>query len=421
MPNQNHDSARRQFLKNITSGIALAGASTLIPDIAFGKKTIHQPADLPPGTLSSSVLDIIEGKKPLIKRSYRPVNYETPLEYFKHDYTPNDVFFVRWHSPITPKVTAEEWRLKISGDALEKPQDKPYEITFQQLKNDFEAVELAAVCQCSGNRRGLSSPHVAGVQWGYGAMGNALWKGARLKDILNKFGIKKETLEVYLNGADLPAMSSAPDFQKSLPAWKALDENTILAYEMNGQPLPFHNGFPVRLVVPGWTAAYWIKQLTEVTVSSKPMSNFWMAPAYRIPKGKFPVVDRFTSQETADTTPITEMVVNSLITSVIEGEKFKFGKTIEVKGIAWDGGYGINLVEVSMDGGKTWSKTELDKDLGRFSWRQWKFKFTPKSRGKHQILSKATNKIGGTQTFELNFNPSGYHNNVVHLVNFNVV
>lgn len=419
MSEKQHDSTRRTLLKNISSGIALAGTAGVIPTLAFAKKKLepYQPSTLPPGTLSSSVLDILEGKKPLIKRSYRPPNYETPLEYFKHNYTPNDVFFVRWHMANIPTVAVENWKLKISGDSSEKP----LEITFEQLKKDFEPVEISAVCQCSGNRRGLSNPHVPGVQWGYGAMGNALWKGARLKDILNKAGIKKDALEIFLNGGDMPAMAQAPDFVKSLPLWKAIDENTIIAYEMNGQPLPHLNGFPARLIVPGWTAAYWVKQITEINISSKPLVSYWMSPAYRIPKGKFPVVDRFTSQETADSTPITEMVVNSLITSVIEGEKFKLGKTIEFKGIAWDGGYGINLVELSTDGGKTWKKAELDKDLGRFSWRQWRLSFTPPKKGNYQIISKATNKIGVSQTFELNFNPSGYHNNVVHLVNFHVV
>ena len=215
------------------------------------------------------------------------------------------------------------------------------------------AVEVVAVNQCSGNRRGLSKPHVAGVEWGYGAMGCARWKGARLKDILDKVGLKKEAIEIVFNGADGPAFDKTPDFIKSIPVWKAIDENTIIAYEMNGQPLPHLNGFPARLIVPGWTGTYWMKHSSSITALTKPQGGFWMNPAYRIPLGKFPLVARFTSQEYAPNTPITEIVVNSLITSHRDGAKVNAGK-VTVSGMAWDGGYGIRAVQVSTDGGKTW-------------------------------------------------------------------
>lgn len=145
-----------------------------------------------------------------------------------------------------------------------------------------------------------------------------------------------------------------------------------------------------------------------------------MKPAYRIPKGKFPVVDRFISQETDVNTPITEMVVNSLITNLDDGQKFRPGKTVEVKGIAWDGGYGIRLVEVSTDEGKTWRPAELGQDHGRFAWRQWSHQFKPAGKGKHFVMAKATNRIGNTQTFELILNPAGYHHNVVQKISIEV-
>ena len=216
------------------------------------------------------------------------------------------------------------------------------------------AVEVVAVNQCSGNRRGLSKPHVAGVEWGYGAMGCARWKGARLKDMLDKVGVKKEAIEIGFNGADGPAIDKTPDFIKSIPVWKAMDADTIIAYEMNGAPLPHFNGFPARLIVPGWTGTYWMKHLTTINVLTKPQGGFWMKPAYRIPVGKFPVVARFITQEDATSTPITEIVVNSLITSHRDGAKVKRGK-VTVSGLAWDGGYGIRAVQVSTDGGKTWT------------------------------------------------------------------
>ena len=180
------------------------------------------------------------------------------------------------------------------------------------------------------------TPHVFGVEWGYGAMGCARWKGARLKDVLDKVGLKKEAIEISFEGADGPAVDKTPDFIKSIPAWKAVDESTLIAYEMNGQPLPHWNGFPARIVVPGWTGTYWMKHVTTINALTKPLVDFWMNPAYRIPVGLFPVVARFISQENATTTPITEMVVNSLITSHRDGAKVRAGKVDGQRhGLGW--------------------------------------------------------------------------------------
>lgn len=400
---------RRSFLKGVAGGLTLAGSSGLVPRLALA-------AGLPSGAIESGIMDALPGKRPLIKRSFRPPNYETPVEIFNEAFTPNDAFFVRYHLTKIPEVGAHDWRLTVAGEAA----GNPLELTLDQLKKDFEQVELAAVCQCAGNRRGLSDPHVPGVEWGSGAMGNARWKGVRLKDVLTKAGIKKEAIEVAFDGADSGATDKTPDFVKSIPVWKALDENTLIAFEMNGQPLPHWNGFPARVIVPGWTGTYWVKQLTTINILTQPLQGFWMNPAYRIPKGKFPLIDRYLSQETDVNTPITEMVVNSLITNIQAGQKFKAGRPVVVKGIAWDGGYGIRMVEVSSDAGKTWQQAELGRDLGRFSWRQWQYAFTPRKAGVFGVMAKATNRQGATQTFELIFNPAGYHNNVVQLINLQV-
>jgi len=373
--------------------------------------------ELPEGTLEEQVLEALPGKKPLIKKTYRPPNYETPVKYFNEIFTPNDVFFVRYHLSNIPEIDARTWKLTVGGDAVERP----LELTLDDLKTKFEQVEVVAVCMCSGNRRGLFKPHVPGIQWGYGAMGNAKWKGVRLKDILEKAGIKGNALEVVFDGADTGALPETPDYIKSIPIWKALDENTIIAYEMNGEPLPHWHGFPARLVVPGWTATYWVKHVTSINVISKPFDGFWMKTAYRIPLGKFPIRDRFISQETAVNTPITEILVNSLITNINDGQVFKLGQVIEIRGVAWDGGYGIERVEISTDGGKTWREAELGKDYGRFSWRQFTYRFKPTKRGTYTIMAKASNRIGQTQTFELIWNPAGYHHNVVQKINIKVV
>ncbi len=373
------------------------------------------PQALPAGMREEAVLEALPGKKPLIKLSYRPPNYESPLSAFRTPITPNDQFFVRYHLSDIPEVDAKTWKLAVGGDGA----NGQTEITLDMLKA-MPAQEVVAVNQCSGNRRGLFQPHVPGVEWGYGAMGCARWKGVRLKDVLDKVGLKKEAIEIVLNGADGPPVDKTPDFIKSIPVWKAVEDTTLIAYEMNGQPLPHYNGFPARLVVPGWTGTYWTKHITSIQAVTKPFEGFWMKAAYRIPLGKFPLVARFTSQDSAVNTPITEMVVNSLITSHDEGASVKQNRPVTIAGIAWDGGYGIQLVEVSGDGGKTWSAATLGEDLGRFAFRPWSFALTPKAKGKLAVMARATNKIGQGQTTELIQNPAGYHHNVMQTLSLTV-
>jgi len=159
-----------------------------------------------------------------------------------------------------------------------------------------------------------------------------------------------------------------------------------------------------------------VKHLTSITAATKPFEGFWMKSAYRIPVGKFPLVARFATQETALNTPITEMVVNSLITSPAEGAMVRADAVVAVAGIAWDGGYGMSTVDVSVDGGKTWSAATLGDDLGQFAFRPWSYRFSPKAPGRIVVMARATNKIGQTQTTALIQNPAGYHHNLVHAV-----
>ncbi len=401
---------RRHLLQTAGAGIALAGSGfSALRSLEAEAAGVDLSPGAPSGISSYVTMATLPGKKPLIQLSDRAPNYEAPLQYFRTPITPNDEFFVRYHLSNIPEVDAKTYKISIGGDGA----NSQAELTLDDLKK-MAAVEVTAVNQCSGNRRGLSNPHVAGVEWGYGAMGCARWKGARLKDILDKVGLKKEAIEIGINGADGPVVEKTPDFIKSIPVWKATDENTIVAYEMNGAPLPHFNGFPARLIVPGWTGTYWMKHLIDIDVRTKPQGGFWMNPAYRIPVGEFPVVARFITQETDTSTPITEIVVNSLITSHDDGAQVKAGK-VTVSGLAWDGGYGIRSVDVSTDGGKTWASATLGQDLGRYAFRPWSFVLAAK-QGKNTVMANATNKIGQTQTASLLFNPAGYHNNVMQSI-----
>jgi DMSO/TMAO reductase YedYZ molybdopterin-dependent catalytic subunit len=399
---------RRSFLNTIAGGIALANA---------GLMSRRAQAELPLGAVDSAVRDTLSGKQPLIKRSFRPPNYESPVEFFEEPITPNDRFFVRWHLSNIPRVNVESWRLHVGGNGAERG----LELTMDQLQRDFDHVELVAVCQCAGNRRGLSDPHVPGVEWGYGAMGNARWKGVRLKDILAQAGLKKEAVEIAFNGSDRAPLEATPAFAKSIPVWKAMDDNTLIAYEMNGAPLPHWNGFPARIVVPGWTATYWMKQVVSIRALSEPLSSFWMNTAYRIPKGKFPMIDRFISQESEASTPITEILVNSLMTNIADGRRLPVEHPLSVKGIAWDGGYGIRDVEVSLDEGRNWQSAELGEDHGKYSFRTWQFTYTPRVAGRTYVMARASNAQGTSQPSELIFNGPGYHNNVAQKIAIDVV
>ncbi len=364
---------------------------------------------LPQGAYETATMEALPGKRTLIKLTGRPPNYETPVSYFSSAITPNEAFFVRYHlSGIPESIDVATWKLDVGGDGAATP----FSLTMADL-NAFQQVDVAAVCQCSGNRRGLSDPHVPGVQWGPGAMGSAAWRGARLKDVLAKAGLAKETIEIVVDGADGAPLAGTPDFVKSIPLAKAMDDNTIIATRMNGDPLPHFNGAPARLIVPGWTATYWMKHLISVRAATKPFDGFWMRGAYRIPNGMFPVVQRFLSQETDVNTPITEMVVNSIIASPAEGQRFQMGQMVQVQGVAWDGGYGIARVEISTDGGLSWREAVLGADGGRFAFRPWSHRFTADARGTRKIMAKASNRIGQTQVDALLFNPAGYHNNVV--------
>ena len=372
-------------------------------------------ADAPGPAGGSDLLGALPGKKPLIQRAFRPPNFETPLADLAPLYTDNSVFFVRYHLANIPKVDAASWRLQVGGPSAQRS----LTLSLHELKSGFEKVSLTAVNQCSGNRRGLFSPRVPGVQWSHGAIGNARWSGVRLRDVLHKAGVAANALEVVFNGADGPVLPGTPDFVKSLPVDRALDENTLIAFEMNGHPLPHWNGAPARLVVPGWTGTYWMKHLSEIHIQPTAFDGFWMKSAYRIPTGAFPTA-RFVSQETPENTPITEMVVNSLITSPRPATRVRRGERLELSGKAWDAGAGIAAVEVSVDGRQSWREAKLGRDLGRFAWREFQLPLDTSQSGTIDVAVRARSHNGATQPDKLTPNPAGYHDNIVQTVTVEV-
>jgi DMSO/TMAO reductase YedYZ molybdopterin-dependent catalytic subunit len=395
---------RRRFLSTLISlGGFVAVSRTFGHTFDFSSA-----ADLATEPAQSATPELVRfpEKTELILLTDRPPQRETPLKYFRTDVTPNDAFFVRWHlAGIPTTVDLQTFRLQVSGHV-----SKPLSLSLNDLQSKFEPVSLVALAQCAGNSRSLFEPRVPGGQWGHGAMGNARWKGVRLKDVLDAAGVQPGAVQVGLRGLDEPALPKTPPFEKSLTVDHARDGEVMIAYEMNGAPLPMLNGFPIRLVVPGWYGTYWVKALSSVTVLEQPLKTFWMDKAYRIP-------DNADASEEPQhlspaTVPINQMSVHSIFVSPELGEDLRAGHRYQLAGVANDGASGIRRVQISNDGGQTWSDATLGPDLGKYSWRTWQAVWTPPAMGRYRLMVRATNNAGDTQR-TVKWNRSGYQRDVI--------
>ncbi|MFD2256581.1 molybdopterin-dependent oxidoreductase [Luteolibacter algae] len=393
---------RRTFLQQMGMvGASLAGSTKWL-------KAAEEAGIELPFENGSRVLKAFPGKRPLIVLTSRPPQLETPFEVFNGDIlTPNDAFYVRYHLAGIPlSVDTESFRLKVKGSVKNE-----LSLSLKNLKEDFEQVETVAVAQCSGNSRGFMQPRVGGGQLANGAMGNARWQGVRLKDLLEKAGISPESQQVSFDGMDQAIIEQTPDFVKSLGIEQIMDGEVMVAHTMNGEDLPMLNGFPLRLVVPGYYATYWIKHLHEITVLEDEFEGFWMKSAYRIPET--PNACLPPGQSPASTVPINRMNVRSFITSHLDGATVKKGEKLTIRGIAFDGGEGIKEVQFSPDGGRSWRTTMLGEDLGRYSFREWTVSYSPEMKGVSEWKVRAINRVGESQPFDPLYNPSGYMRNVV--------
>ncbi|WP_371420817.1 molybdopterin-dependent oxidoreductase [Tardiphaga sp.] len=391
---------RRSVLKggaSILAGGSMIGGSSLA---GFAAEMVTLPFEN-----GERPLVTYPQKRPMIGLTSRPPQLETPFAVFNDNViTPNDAFFVRYHLADIPyDLDPETFSLAIKGKV-----NKPLTLSLADIKK-LPSVELVAVNQCSGNSRGFVTPRVAGGQLANGAMGNALWKGVSLKSVLDQAGVQSGAKQVIFAGMDGPVSDKTPDFAKALDIDHARDGEVMLAYAMNGADLPFLNGFPLRLIVPGYYGTYWVKHLNEITVIDSVFDGFWMKSAYRIPDTENNSVAPGTAPKA--TIPINKFTVRSFITNVVDGAKLKAGET-PLKGIAFDGGSGIKDVAVSSDGGKTWATATLSKDLGKFSFREWTLPVKLTS-GDHELKVRATSNDGKTQPMEALWNPAGYLRNVV--------
>ena len=397
----NVSSSRRAVLKQ--AGLA---AVSLLSSPALAAEQID--LKLPDGGGERALTTAFPDKGGMILQRTRPPLLETPFEAFDKDIiTPNDQFYVRWHwANIPTQIDAAAFRLKVRGHV-----NANLELSLGDLLT-MPAVDLVAVNQCSGNSRGFFQPRVPGAQWGNGSMGNARWTGVRLKDVLDRAGIKAGAVDVRFNGLDEQVLPDGPDFMKSLAVDHARDGEVMIAYAMNGQQLPLLNGFPLRLVVPGWYATYWVKMLNDIEVLDQPDQNFWTTKAYLIPDT--PGATMKPGDTGIKMVPINRMVPRSFVTSLAPGSRVSSGVPMQLRGIAFGGDTGVKQVDISLDGGATWQEARLAEDAGKYSFRRWQLTITP-PRGEHKVMVRSTNSHGETQPMVSNWNPSGFMRNPVEV------
>jgi DMSO/TMAO reductase YedYZ molybdopterin-dependent catalytic subunit len=399
--------SRRLALRQFgLAGLALFTAPSLAP--ALADELVKLPIAGDPRERPMTH-DFPQKGSMILQRS-RPPLLETPMEVFDRGvFTPNDQFYVRWHWAVIPNsVDVNTFRLSVRGHV-----NQEIKLSISDILT-MPRVELAAVNQCSGNSRGLFLPRVTGAQWAHGAMGNARWTGVRLKDVLDRAGVKAGAMQVRFNGLDEPVVPEAPDFKKSIDIDHARDGEVMIAFAMNGEQLPLLNGFPLRLIVPGWYSTYWVKMLSDIEVLNKPDDSYWMVSAYTIPDT--PHASITPGQTGVKMVPISRMVPRSFVTNVAEGGSLAAGTQISIRGIAMGGDSGVAKVELSSDGGKSWQATILGKDHGKYSFRQWETNLALAAKGDHTLMTRCTNLAGHAQPLSPNWNNSGFMRNVIETV-----
>ena len=396
---------RRSFLGQAGAGGLAIVSGSAWPAPAGAGTSVDLP--LPGGPQERAITTSFPQKAAMILQRTRPPLLETPFEVFDRGvFTPNDSFFVRWHWAVIPtEVDVNTFRLSVRGHV-----DTALSMTLREVVDGLPRVELVAVNQCSGNSRGYTAPPVAGAQWSNGAMGNARWMGVRLKDVLDRAGVKAGARQVRFAGLDEPVVEEAPKFMKSLAIDHASDGEVMIAYAMNGEQLPLLNGFPLRLVVPGWYSTYWVKMLNRIEVLEAPDDNFWTTSAYLIPDT--PGADMKPGQAGVKMVPINKMVPRSFVTNLQDGATLKAGAKTLLRGIAFGGSTGVRSVEISLDGGADWLPTVLGRDEGKYSFRRWQTEFIP-AAGAVSVRVRCTNSDGLVQPVAQNWNPSGFMHNAI--------
>ncbi|MCX6598752.1 MAG: molybdopterin-dependent oxidoreductase [Acidobacteria bacterium] len=345
-------------------------------------------------TLSGAALQLQAQKRDMIIHNSRQEGYEMPLAGFKDYITPVEHFFVRSHH-LTPKIELDAWKLEVKGHV-----NGGLTLSMADLKA-MKPVEMVAVLECAGNGRGFYEPSMPGLQWEHGSVGNARWRGVRLADVLKRVGVKPGAKHVLFDGADVP-VGAQPEFQRTIPIDKAMDPNTLLAFDMNGAALPASHGFPLRVIAPGWAGDSWVKWVTRIEVLDKEFDGFFMKTGYRHPgKGMQPGLP----VKPEEMKPVEAIQVKSVIAAI--GPK--------VSGAAWAGEKAVATVEVSVDRGRTWKAAKITSPRTPFGWVTWEYDWQPPT-GYYVVMARAHDTWGHTQPMAQEWNPSGYQWNAIHQV-----
>ncbi len=405
-----HD--RRGFLKQsvLTSLAGLVGT-----DIVFAE---NMPKNYVPLALDEG----LKGKHPdMIVLSDKPWNVETPPHLLNDAVTPIDRMFIR-NNGLVPeeKIDANTWTLTIKGESVKAP--KTYKLS--DLKSKFKTYTYQLVLECGGNGRSGFVPQTSGNQWDQGAVSCAEWTGVRLKDILNDVGLKEDAVYIGYYGKDLHPSRDASKvvISRGVPIKKALEDETLIAWAVNGQEIPMMHGFPLRLVVGGWPASVSGKWLHTIAVRNKEHDGAKMdGHSYRIPRQ--PIQPGEKLAETPENYQIIEsMPVRSLITSPQSGAMIDFGKTLTIGGHAWAGDLAVKELHVSIDYGATWQKASLQTPKNRLAWQQWSAQIQFPKKGYYEVWARATDSRGTSQPMVIPaWNPGGYLNNTCHRIAVKVV
>ena len=383
--------SRREFVLGASAAIGVAG--TARPPLGWiGDESVAIP-----------------GKPGMIVRSLRFLDLEMPVKYGNTFITPVEHFFVRNHMHEPSTLDAGEWRLSIGGEV-----EQPLTLTLADLTK-MDRHTVTNTLECAGNGRAFAVPHVPGVQWEKGAVGTARFSGPRLRDVLERAGVRPTGKHVMFRGLD-EVPGKVPAFIRSIPIEKATDGDTMVALHMNGAPLTKHHGLPARALVPGWIGAASCKWLTEIKVLDKEFEGNFMSPGYRMPNQP---VKPGEAVKVEDTHPATALNVKSLIVSPGDDANVK-SRAMHVQGVAWAGEADIAKVDVSTDSGATWQAAQLGKEQSHYAWRLWSYPWNAPKPGAYTIMSRATDTQGRMQPDSVQWNPSGYLINVVDRVQIHV-
>jgi len=343
----------------------------------------------------------VPGKERLIVRSPRPINLETGLADLTSYYTPEELFFVRNNYDAAP-VDPSLWALKIEGEI-----DNPVVLRLDDLKR-LPVFAQDVTLECAGNGRAFHKPRASGIQWEYGAVGTQAWRGVRLADVLALAKPRASAQHVAFDGADTPPTPQAPDFIRSVPMWKALERHTMIALEMGGKPLPHLHGGPARVIVPGFVGSASIKWVERIMLLTEEFNGFYMKSNYTAPR----------ADSDKEVYSLQSLEAKSIIVGPADGARLQPGR-VTMWGWAWSGEGELTGLDVSTDGGQTWTPGKFTGPWGRYSWRKWEHEWDAKA-GTHTVMARATDSLGRVQPTTRASNRLGYRWNVIHAVKVDV-